>query len=128
MIELNNEKTKIIINELKQQIKNIQCIYIFGSFAKGEINLKSDIDIAVLAKSKIANNQKWEMAQDLAVKLKRDVDLVELRYTTTVLAMQVIKNGIKIYCADTKECTIFEDFIFSEYIMRKDILNDKLSA
>lgn len=41
-------------------------------------------DIAVLASGTLENTERWELAQALAVQLKQDVDLVDLRLSADI--------------------------------------------
>ncbi len=55
------------------------------------------------------------MAQTLAAKYSRDVDLIDLNQASTVMRMQVISKGQRIYCSNEQSCEMFEDFVFSDY-------------
>jgi hypothetical protein len=51
----------------------------------------------------------------LASVLKREVDLIDLRSASTVMAIQVISTGRLLYDADASVRGGFEDFTYSSY-------------
>ena len=90
-------------------------IYLFGSRSLGSQHADSDIDLALLSKHKLPETTTWALAQTLAVKYSRDVDLIDLHQASTVMRMQVISKGQRIYCSKEQSCERFEDFVFSDY-------------
>ena len=81
----------IILNKL--QPFNPKLIIIFGSFAKGMNNSDSDLDIAFYSDENITNYQRWSIAQDIAIALDIDVDLVNLKKANDVLKFEIISSG-----------------------------------
>jgi predicted nucleotidyltransferase len=82
-----------LIEYIRQSVPDLIAIYRFGSQAKGTARPDSDIDLAVLARDPIPGLRRFELAQELATQLHRDVDLVDLRTTSTVMRMQIISTG-----------------------------------
>jgi len=114
---------------LKSLFNNdLLAIYIFGSSITEYERQTSDIDIAIMCKSKVSKLILWEVTQEIAIALKRDVDLLDLKSSSTVMQMQVVANGKRIYCTNEIFCEKFEDFVFSSYALlneeRKGILED----
>ncbi len=73
------------------------------------------MDLAVLARDPIPNLRRFELTQELAVQLHRDVDLVDLRNASTVMRMQVLSTGM---CLDTQDESArreFEMYAYSDY-------------
>ena len=87
-----------------EEIKNISkpifeknCIYkaiLFGSYARGEADSNSDIDIVIDSKGELLNIQFYGVLEDLVEKLKKQVDLFEL---------SEIKKGSHIYSTIQEE-------------------------
>ena len=82
----------------------------------------------MLARDPIPNLRRFELAQELAGQLHRDVDLVDLRTASTVMRMQVLSTGT---CLDTQDESArreFEMYAYSDYARlneeRKGILDD----
>ena len=105
-------KEEIII--LLQEIK-IKFAYIFGSSVKGNFRKESDIDIAVYVEEDIADYTVFMKAQEIAVKLNRDIDLVNLKKVSTVFAAQIISTGELIICGDINKKMEFEMNTLSQY-------------
>jgi len=113
---------------LTERIPELIAIYQFGSQARGDASRSSDIDLAVLARAPISAETLFQIAQDLAIQLHRDVDLLDLRAASTVMRAQVIATG---QCLDSKDEPAraeFEMYAYSNYARlneeRRDILRD----
>ena len=90
-------------------------IYGFGSQAEDRARAESDIDIAVLCENKLSEVENFEMAQTLASRLGRDVDLIQLNSANDVLKIQVIKNGVLLHSSSSKIKDEFEMYALSDY-------------
>jgi predicted nucleotidyltransferase len=119
---------------LKHQ-PNCQAIYLFGSFASGQENKNSDVDIALLLPyfeaKKTPSFVMSELLHELSMALGRDVDLVNIRAVSTVFQIQIIDKGKIIFCADKYAKDVFEMLALSFYQKlngeRKGILEDILN-
>lgn len=115
----------ILINTFQRKL---MAIYLFGSWGTEYESRQSDIDIAVLLKHGEQPIELWKIALDIAAVLNRDVDLLDLRKSSTVMKMQIVFHGKRIYCSDFTGCEQFEDFVFSSYARlneeRKGIISD----
>ena len=117
---------KRIVSFLTKRFPNLIAIYLFGSSVQGTPGLESDIDLAILPVQPLNPLERWNLAQDLANLLKREVDLVDLRKASTVMRMQVISSGQYLYESNRQERDRFEDYVFSSYARlneeRKEII------
>lgn len=117
---------KRIVSFLTERIPDLIAIYLFGSSVEGTPGLESDIDLAILPVQPLNPLERWNLAQDLANLLKREVDLVDLRKASTVMRMQVISSGQYLYESNRQERDRFEDYVFSSYARlneeRKEII------
>ena len=113
---------------LTEEWKEIQGIYLYGSMASGQARGESDADLAVLSSFRLSDPRRFMLAQKIAARIKREVDLVELSRANTVLQFQVVSQGKRIYCGDEKACERFEDYTYRFYAKlneeRQGILND----
>lgn len=115
---------------LRHQLPDTIAIYLFGSWGTEGMRSDSDLDLAFLTPRPVAPELVWEIAQELAVRLGIEVDLVDLRAQPTTMRAQVIHTGSRIWydpsAFDAVE--VFEDWTFKEYAYlseaRKDILRD----
>ena len=104
-----------LVPKIIRQFPNLLAIYIHGSRAQGQASQDSDLDLALLASNELPARQLWETAQQLASRLGMEVDLLDLRQASTVMQMQVITRGQRLYCQDESACGAFEDLVFSMY-------------
>ncbi len=103
-------------------------VYLYGSFSEGFAGPRSDVDIAILTRNPLPEGRLAELAQELMDLSGRDVDLVDLSRASTVLQMQIISRGRRLYCRDPFLCERFETHVFSDYVdlneRRAGILRD----
>ncbi|MBH0179015.1 MAG: nucleotidyltransferase domain-containing protein [Nitrospira sp.] len=104
-----------LIEYIRQAISNLVAFYRFGSWATGEARPDSDVDLAVFARDPIPNLRRFELAQELAIQLHRDVDLVDLHTASTVMRMQVISTGECLDAPDQSARREFEMYAYSDY-------------
>ncbi|ULA63834.1 MAG: Nucleotidyltransferase domain-containing protein [Nitrospira sp.] len=112
MFEMNDNE---LIQYIRKLVPELIALYRFGSQAKGTARPDSDIDLAVLAHRPIPRVRLFELAQDLAVQLHRDVDLIDLRAASTVMRMQVLSTGICLEASDEPARRTFEMYAYSDY-------------
>ena len=122
---------RALIEHLRKSVPGLIALYRFGSQAKGTVRPDSDIDLAVLAHNPIPPMHRFELAQELAIQLHRDVDLVDLRTASTVMRMQVISTGECLDAPNEPTRREFEMYVFSDYARlneeRREILK-RISA
>ena len=104
-----------IVALLRLHFPEAQGIYLYGSMAGNAATPASDIDLAVLSGREILPIKRFEVAQEIAAKSKREVDLVDLRHAPTVLQFQVVSTGRRLDAADASVCESFEDFVYKTY-------------
>ena len=99
-------------------IPELQAIYIFGSVIDGTAHQNSDVDIAFLAKEKLNNVKRWNLAQEIAIILKKEVDLIDLHNCSEVLKFIVISKGELIFFSDK---LYVENFATQTYYLYMDL-------
>jgi predicted nucleotidyltransferase len=104
--------TQVIIECLEKNLQEIQGVYLFGSFGTDSAHSKSDVDIAVLCPSKLSFEIKEKITTALAIALRREVDLVELRYVDTFFQEEIIKTGKCIAVYDRMLLERYKDYIY----------------
>jgi len=127
MLELQN-KISTIIDTITTQYPKTLAIYLFGSTVTGKTNTTSDIDLAVLFEDPVNSYTLWNTAQDLAISLNQDVDLIDLKQASTVLAFEIIHSSKLIYCKDKDTVSLFENRIYAEYLRLQERLVDLYQA
>ncbi|MCL2894663.1 type VII toxin-antitoxin system MntA family adenylyltransferase antitoxin [Brenneria tiliae] len=86
-----------IVSVLRKALPDIKIIYLFGSQASGQARADSDVDVAIMAEKRLEPVARWELSNQLAKTLHRDVDLVDLLQASTVLRIEIIRNGRLLY-------------------------------
>ena len=118
--------TDIIINTIKNFIKNPLAIYIFGSAAKGNFTNDSDIDIAILLQSPIEKHLLAHIKDQLSLQLNRDVDVIDLNASSQVFQYEILSTAKKIETSDQSTVDQLEAKMIAMYLefqdMRKDLL------
>ena len=112
---LNSDEKQHIVETLKKAIPTLQALYLFGSQKDGSAVSSSDVDIAYLATKPLDNVVRWELSQQLARQLSKDVDLVELSQTNTVFRYQILSTGERLY-GEGYAVEAFETLAYSFYL------------
>ena len=109
---------EIILEMLKKY--NAEFIYIFGSYAKGLENKESDIDIAFFSDKSYGEYEVFQSAQEISAILKKDIDLVQLKNSTTVFQKEIVENGQIIYEKNKIDREKFELSVIKKYFTLKE--------
>lgn len=107
------EKIKEII------LKNIECeaIVLFGSYARGTQNAESDIDIAIKPKNTIEKKDLYNISLELADKLNKEIDLINLNSEIgDGFRYEILINGKTIYCEDEFKFEMYKLDMYREYL------------
>lgn len=127
---------KEIVQIILDDLPNTQAIYLFGSFATGEITAHSDIDLGVLLpheEARTADDLRFsETAFKISKQTKRDTDLINLRKASNVFQNQIVSTGKLIFCCDEYAKDVFEMLSLSFYMelneLRALILRDFIES
>ena len=104
-----------LVRAIRDAIPEVIAVYRFGSSVEGTTHGESDIDLAVLLPQALDPVRRFDLQEQLAVAMRRDVDLVDLRAVSTVMRMQVVSRGILVACFDPAEKDRFETHTYSAY-------------
>ena len=107
--------TLSIIEFLNERIPDLVAVYQFGSQVRGTARPASDVDLAILSAHPIPGVQIFHLAQELAIRLHRDVDLVDLRSASTVMRMQVLTSGQCLDARNAQAKAEFEMYTYADY-------------
>lgn len=100
---INEEHGILTLKEIKETCSKIfseysvQFCYLFGSYAKGNANEKSDIDL--LISTEVTGIKFYGIIERLRSNLKKKIDLLTVKGINgnTELINEIFKDGIKIY-------------------------------
>lgn len=70
---------------------------VYGSVVTDSFSHQSDIDIAVLFDEPLTPDQKMTLLGELAVALRREIDLVDLYKLHGTLLQQILTKGVIVY-------------------------------
>lgn len=110
-----NDKDKNVIVKFITDKLNVEFIYLFGSFARGEAREDSDIDIALFSIEKVNSYELFVLANHLSFELKRDVQIIDLKSITTVFAAQIVSNKEILYSNSEENSSKYDVKILKEY-------------
>lgn len=109
------------ITKVLEKEHEVLFAYIFGSYAKGIQNEKSDIDIAVYLKDENILEKDPLFPSRLAIKIekiltgKKTVDVRVLNGSTLRFKNQVLRYGKLLFSKDEKKRIEFETFSLDHY-------------
>lgn len=95
----------------------VQGAYIFGSHVTDFAMMGSDVDFAILCGVPLTADIVFALKTELSYRLKRDIDVVDLRRADTVTRAQVVSSGEVILVSDQKSLDYFETDCLSAYAL-----------
>jgi len=105
----------MITDLIRDRVNDPIAIYLFGSRVTDAVHESSDFDIAVLPTEPIPASLRWDIQQELAIILRSDVDLVDLRSASTVMRFQVVTTGDVMFENNATQRAEFEMVTLSMY-------------
>jgi predicted nucleotidyltransferase len=99
-------------------------VWVYGSHADGTARRGSDLDIAILPEHPLDRLDLFHRGQDLALRLSRDVDLVDLRSAPDLLRYEAIVRGIRVTARDPLACDRFETAAIAMYQNLQDEMRE----
>ncbi len=113
---------------LTTKISSLRAIYLFGSRSTGAHRHDSDVDLAILTDYADRADSKtlFDLAIDLSLLLRKEVDLVDIRNVTLDFKYIILSTSKRIYCQEKVFCDSFEMTTYSMYqrfeLERRDII------
>src|SRR5258706_4466697 len=90
---------KLPIDELTALLtadQDVELAMLFGSSAVGELRPDSDLDVAVLTRSRLTPKRRLQIVRAIAEIAGRPVDLVDLRTAGVPVTRQVLRHGVRL--------------------------------
>lgn len=87
---------------------------LFGSLALGEGRPESDLDLAVDAGRSLTASEKMALISELATKIGRPVDLVDIHTVGEPLLGQILRHGKRILGSDTHYANLIRRHLFDQ--------------
>ncbi len=76
--------------------EDVELAMLFGSAAAGELRADSDVDVAVLTRSRLTPKRRREIVRAIAEIVGRPVDLVDLRTAGVPVTSQALRYGLRL--------------------------------
>lgn len=113
------DEERKIVEIIVEYYPGVQAIYLFGTFGTEYQRADSDVDIAILLSFEISVDEGdlsfSSCANALALELRREVDLINLRQASTVFCKEVIAANRLIYNSAPFATANFEMLTVSLY-------------
>ena len=100
----SEDKSSVIdekICHILSSYPSIKLAILFGSLASGKAKFESDLDLAVLSKQPLTQDEKMQLISILAQNFMRPIDLIDLHTVGEPLLGQILANGQRIIGSDT---------------------------
>ena len=107
----------------------ILAVYLLGSALKANLGMESDIDLALMleAGAAMSSLDRMKIANDLAYKLERSVDLGEISSANLVYAREAFLSGVPIFQRNSEKASLRRASLMGMYIQfnldRKEVLD-----
>jgi predicted nucleotidyltransferase len=105
---------------------NAWAIYVYGSFARGDQTPVSDVDLAVLLPPDENIGDLLSVISDVASRVHREIDLVDIRRVSDVLRREVLMEGIALYVSLPDQVLEWEGTAMSRYQRYREEVRDLL--
>lgn len=87
------DKTLHSIKELLQKHDEVQLAIVYGSASEDRQTPESDLDLAVAGEEELSADSIMSLIEELALIVKRPIDLVDLQTTHGPLLKQILSKG-----------------------------------
>jgi predicted nucleotidyltransferase len=111
--QLNLEETILAAIDAQPSIGVLVAI-LFGSLATGVGRAESDLDLAVDAGRQLTAAEKMALIADLAGRIGRPVDLVDIHAIGEPLLGQILRHGKRILGSDTHYANLLRRHLFDQ--------------
>ena len=125
LIETIRQYTKEIVSGDAR----VLAVYLLGSALRGNLGPQSDIDLALMleAGTKMSPLERLKIANDLAYKLERSVDLGEISSANLVYSREAFLSGIPLFQKNPEKVSLRRAGLMGMYIQfnldRKEVLD-----
>lgn len=111
-----------LLQRIRATLREVQGVWLFGSFARGQATASSDLDLAVLGPGTFDPVTLFDLGLELGVLARRDVDLVDLRRAPVVLKKEILTGGTLVATDSAPACERFAAEAMALYVAFRDEL------
>jgi predicted nucleotidyltransferase len=115
--------------ELLSSDARVLAVYLLGSALRGNLGPQSDIDLALMleAGAKMSSLERLKIANDLAYRLERSVDLGEISSANLVYSREAFLSGVPVFQRNPEKVALRRAGLLGMYIQfnldRKEVLD-----
>jgi predicted nucleotidyltransferase len=113
-------------NAILAALPDVLAIYVYGSFASGDERPQSDLDLAVLLPAESGIPDLLDLIGELAMRVGREVDLIDLRRVGDIVRREVLLHGKPIYVSEPVRVLSWEASAMSRYARHREEIRDIL--
>lgn len=122
-----SQQAAAAISLIEQTVPCLWAVYQFGSAGTPFERADSDLDLAFLAGGTMETVDTWDLGERIATRVGRDVDLVDLRRASTVMAAGIITSGFRLQCFNDNESAAFEAHTLADYARLNEARHELLA-
>ncbi len=108
----SDSNAKQTVLEVLRTGPEIELAILFGSMATGKETAESDLDLAVDAGRPPTAEEKRALISELAIRIRRPVDLIDLQTVGEPLLGQILKRGVRILGSNTRYAGLIRKHLF----------------
>lgn len=120
------EEVRLLLKEKLEKIDFIEFAVLFGSYAKGNVNALSDVDIGVFTSKALSLLEIGGLITGLQSVLKINVDLVilnSLYQRKPSFAYEIISKGDVLFCKNRSTFTDYKRNVFIYFLDNKFLVD-----
>jgi len=123
------ETIKRYAKEMLSGDPRILAVYLLGSALRGSLDIESDVDLALMLEpgAKMSSLERLKLANDLAYKLGRSVDLGEISSANLVYSREAFLSGVPVFLRNPEKVSLRRAGLMGMYIQfnldRREVLD-----
>jgi predicted nucleotidyltransferase len=106
------------LRDVLSALPGLQLALLFGSLAKGQARVDSDVDLAVQADHPLTAEERLSLMDAVAHAVQRPVDLIDLRTAGEPTRGQVVRHGRRVWGS----AKAHGDLIYRQLVDQEDFL------
>ena len=117
------DNREVLLNKIKNHLledKDIIAIVLFGSYARKDEKVDSDIDIAIKLNREFSKKDKFKLQLELEELVNKDIDLLNLDELDDGVRYEILINGETLYAQDELEFELYKLKMYKEYLELKE--------